>query len=403
MKTKKIVAVVLTVIMMVGLFAGCGNSKGEAAGDNGAATNGTTESANTADVKTNHYKIGVGLYTDTGKAVEAIKAYLEGISKDIDCEFTYVTLSTYDEATNLSAIQNLISSGCNGIILTADMGTTAIVKECQAANVYLAGFLCDYNMSYNTAHDEVFGNEYFLGSVADGKRDQSAYGTAVAEKVIEAGLKNIGVLVFPAYAYPNQALVDEAFRAKIAEYNETAGDADKINLVDTQELNFAPLEDTYLSDHSDIDGLFSIAAGSGMVYPVLVANNRTDIKLYTTGFEGTDDADNFGTAGNQCYQSTMFSAPEAIVYPLCLLIDKLNGTTYADLPAEPEVVDCSPEIILSDDDLAKVKTNLYYTGKYEDSFINGADVVKLCASYNADATYANLVDTINHMGVEDIK
>lgn len=48
-------------------------------------------------------------------------------------------MSTYDEATNLTEIQNLISSGCNGIILTADMGTAAILEECASAGVYVAG------------------------------------------------------------------------------------------------------------------------------------------------------------------------------------------------------------------------------------------------------------------------
>lgn len=53
--------------------------------------------------------------------------------------FLAVTLSTYDEATNLSKVQDLISSGCEEIIMTADMGTTSILEECQSAGVYVAG------------------------------------------------------------------------------------------------------------------------------------------------------------------------------------------------------------------------------------------------------------------------
>jgi len=351
-----------------------------------------------------HHKIGVGLYVDSGRSVDAIKEYLGGISDAVDCEFVYTTLSTYDEATSLSEVQNLIASGCEGIIITADMGMKSIMQECEAAGVYVAGFLCDYNLSYYTQHDEVFGSDNFLGTVCDGWRDQSPYADMVAEKVIENGYKNIGTIIFPEFAFPNQAVVDQEFRTKIAEYNESADESEQISLVDTQVNNFTPLEDTYLNSNPQLDCIFAICAGAGNVYPVMVAAGRTDIKLYTQGFEGTEDADNFGTSGNQCYQGIMFSTPEAIVYPLCLLIDKLNGTVYSDLPEEAEVVDCSPMIILSDEDMEKVKESaIYYTVNYDDALIKGEEVVDLCASYNQDATYAQLTDRINHLGVEDLQ
>ena len=357
-----------------------------------------------AESAVQHHKIGVGLYVDSGRSVDAIKEYLAGISEAVDCEFVYTTLSTYDEASSLSEVQNLIASGCEGIIITADMGMKSIMQECEAAGVYVAGFLCDYNLSYNTQYDEVFGSDNFLGTVCDGWRDQSPYADIVAEKVIENGYKNIGTIIFPEFAFPNQVVVDQEFRTKIAEYNETVGDDEKINLVDTQVNNFTPLEDTYLNSNPQLDCIFAICAGAGNVYPVMVAAGRTDIKLYTQGFEGTEDADNFGSHGNQCYQGIMFSTPEAIVYPLCLLIDKLNGTVYSDLPEEAEVVDCSPMLILSDEDLEKVEESaIYYTVDYEDALIKGEEVVDLCASYNPEASYSQLLERLNHLGVEDLQ
>ena len=378
---KKVLALVLVSVMVLACLTACGGG---------------------SKVKT--HKIGVAHYTDSGKGVDALKAFLNGVAESVGCEFVYTTLSTYDEATNLTKIQELISAGCEGILMSADMGTAAILEECAAANVYLAGFLCDYNMSFYTAYDAVFGNEYFLGTVSDGPIDNSSYGVAVAKSIIENGYKNVGVIKFPEYAYPMQAAVDAAFRAEVEAYNATAADADKITLVDTVDLNFAPLEDTYLSENPDLDCIFSIAAGAGFVYPVLVANNKTDIKLYTAGFEGTDDTDNFGTSGNQCYQSTTFSTPEAVAYALCLMVDKLNGKTYADLPATAERVDCSAMNVMNDADMAKiVNSSIYYSADFSKSLLTGEDVKNLCASYNENATYANLVDVVNHMGVEDLK
>jgi len=375
-KLKRFIALGLVAVMSMSLLAGCGSA-----------------SSSSSNTKTKHHKIGVGLYTDQGQAVTAIHAYLDGIQEAVDCEFQYVTLSTYDEATNLSMVQDLISSGCEGIIMSADMGTNSILSECEEAKVYTAGFLCDYNQSYWTAHDEVFGSEYFLGTVCDGYAVPTVYGEMVAEKVAEAGYKNIGVITFPSWAYPNQAEVDAAFRAKLAELNPDA------NVYDTVELQFSPLEDTYLSEHPDMDCLFSVAAAATFVYPVMVSAGRTDVKLYTTGFEATDDVANFGSEGNKCFQGVMCSAPEAIAYPLCLLIDKLNGTTYSDLP-ETERVDCTPYIVLSDDDMKTMKTKLYYTANIADAAISPEQVVNLCASYNPDAKYADLVAAMNGLGLK---
>ncbi|MBR4131380.1 MAG: sugar ABC transporter substrate-binding protein [Oscillospiraceae bacterium] len=394
---KKILALILALVMVFALCA-CGTESAP------AASSGTQSAGSDSGVKTVHHKIGIAHYTDAGKAVDAMRAFLEGIAGPMDIEFVYATLSTYDEATNLTAMQNLISSGCEGILMSADMGTTAILEECASAGVYVAGFLCDYNQSYWTANEEVFGNEYFLGTVCDGHADIGFYAEDVAAKVIEGGYKHVGVVIFPEYAYPNQAAASRTFREKIDAYNATAAEADKIEVYDDEVLNFSPLDATYFSNYPEMDCLFSVAAGASFVYPVMVAAGKTNIPLFTSGFEGTEDADNFGTAGNGCFKGTLCSTPEAMVYPLCLMIDKLNGTTYADLPEKAERVDCSVLEILSDEDMAKVKSSsLYYSAKFENSFLTADEVINLCASYNPSATYANLVDTINHMSVADLK
>ena len=217
----------------------------------------------------------------------------------------------------------------------------------------------------------------------------------------DKGYKNVGILVFPAFAYPNQMEVAKAFMAKIDEYNATA--AEPITYYQPEELMFQPLADTYLAEHPDMDCLFSVAAGAGMVYPVLVANNRTDVKLYTTGFEGTDDVTNFGSSGNGCYSGALFSAPEAIVYPLCLLIDALNGVSYADMPEEPQVVDCMPLVVISEEAMqAVVDYSMYFNADYARAVIPGEQVKNLCASYNPKATYADLVAVLATLGVDHL-
>ena len=405
-KVFKVLVAMLCVVSMLVSLAGCGKAaeetdKGTSNGD-AAAT--ATQAPAAPYTKTGKvHKIGIAHYTDAGKGVEAIKAFLDGIADDVECEFVYTTLSTYDEATNKTKIQELISAGCEGILMSADMGTKAILEECKSAGVYLGGFLCDFNLSKFTTYDDVFTNEYFVGSVNDGELDKAPWGEQIADQVIQGGYKNIGVIKFPAYAYPLQADIDNAFRAKIAEYNATAADADKINLLDTIELNFTALDDTYLTENQNLDAIFSIAAGASNVYPVLVAAGRTDIKLFTTGFEGTDDSDNFRSSGNGCYQSVLFSQPEALVYSLCQVIDKINGVSYSDAPASPEVVSSSNVAVNSDEDMNVIKEkSMYYTADFSKSLLTGTDVAMLCKTYNPDATYAKLCEVVQQMGVEDL-
>ena len=391
---KKALALILALVMVFALAA-CGSSGSTSA----PASSGSDGAATVA-----HHKIGVAHYTDSGKGVDSLRAFLEGVGPALNVEYAYATLSTYDEATNLTAIQNLISSGCEGILMSADMGTVSILEECQAAGVYLAGFLCDYNQSYWTANEEVFGNPNFLGTVCDGTADLAPYGELIAEQVIAKGCKHVGVIIFPEYAYPAHATCAEAFRAKIAEYNATAAAADQIEVYDNEVLNFAPLDDTYFSNYPEMDCLFSVAAGAGFVYPVMVKNNKTDIPLYTSGFEGTEDAENFGTAGNGCYQATRCAPAEAVMYPLALMVDKLNGAAYADLPEKAERVDCSPIIILSDEDMAAVKAgSMYYSADFANSLISAEEACNLCACFNPNATYAGLVEAVNSIGVDALK
>lgn len=384
-------SMVLVIVLSISIFAGCGKK-----------TEGASSEANGIEMKA--HKIGVALYTDAGKGVVAIKAFLEGIDDTLNVQFQYTTLSAFDEATNKTKIQELISAGCEGIITTVDMGTPAILEECKKANVYLAGYLCDFNNSFYTAHDAVFLNDHFLGAVADGLIDQSVYGEKVAQSVIDQGLKNVGIMIFPDFAFPNQTVVAKVFTDKINAHNATVSADQQIKVLEPSVLNFAPMETNYLTENPDMDAIFSVAAGAGLVYPTLVAANKTNIKLFTTGFEGTDDVDNFGTSGNSCYQSLMFSSPEAIVYPLVLMIDKLNGVSFSDQPTEIQRVDASPMMIMNDADMKKVKDGaLYYTGDYNNAFIKADDIVKLCASYNKEATYVNLVKTVQSMGVDNIQ
>lgn len=375
---RKIISLVLTAGMALSCaaLAGCGGGSGA------------------------KIKIGIGLYQDQGPAVTATREFLKGISEELNCEFTYVTLSQTDEAANKTAAQQLISSGCKGLILTMDSATEAILEECEKAGVYLGGYLADYETSF----DKVKDNPNFVGTVVDGRYSGTAWGEEIAERIINDGYKNIGMIKFPSFAFPHQNEMDAAFRAKIEEYNKTAADDEKITVqAETTELMFQPLSADYFSANPNIDAIFGMCAGVDFIYPTLTQNNKTNIKLYTAGFSVDDSVlGNFGTSGNGCFQELVFSNVEAIAYPLVMLLNKIEGKEFEDAPAEAQRVDSSQIRITNNEELDTVKEkSMYYTGKFENSFLTASEVSDLLAKNGG--THEGLVKAVQSMSMEDLK
>ena len=364
-----------------------------------------------AHAKARTTKIGVGLYQDSGAAVSAVKAYLANLEDTLNVKFTYTVLSNTDEAQNITKVQELIAAGCDGIIITMDMGTEAILQECADAGVYCAGYLCDFDSSFRTNYDNVFKNELFLGTVADGGcADEARRGYDFFDSVIEynertpdAPIRHVAMTVFPAFAFPYQQSFAAQFVEKVEEYN--AANPDKAIEVDplsdeTDILMFRPMDSTYFSKHPGIDAIVSICSGS-FVYPTMVsAGVSNTMKLFAAGYNDGDEAV-FGSKG--AYQMEIVSPVEAITYPLVLLLNKINGAQFPDQPAEAERRGSSVLIINSDEDLAKFQHSIYLSFKPEDAFLTPEDVVALTAYNNPDATYAGLVEILDHMTIDDIK
>lgn len=348
--------------------------------------------------------IGVCFYQDTGKAVDATKAFLESLSDTLNVEFKYGTFTQTDEAANLTKVQELIASGVDGIIGTMDLGTQSILSECEAAGVYYGGYLCDFDTSYTNAYDDVFGNPNFVGTVTDGHNpDDVCVGTQFFDSLIEyneshadAPLTHVSMAIFPSWAFPAQATAADQFVATVDEYNKTAETPITVDPLDEEVdvLNFAPLDSTYFSKHPDTQAIMSFAAGASFVYPTMVsAGVDSDIKLFTTGYEGGEES-NFGSAGNQTYQQVIVTGVETIVYPLVLLLNKINETEFVDMPEKAERISTEQYIVNSDEDMELFVNSLYTTADVSAAAYTPEDVLNMTAFGNPDATYADLVSAV---------
>lgn len=351
--------------------------------------------------------IGVCFYQDTGKAPEATKAFLESLSDTLNVEFKYGTFTQTDEAANLTKVQEMIASGVDGIIGTMDLGTQSILSECEAAGIYYGGYLCDFDTSYTGAYDDVFGNPNFVGTVADGHNpDDVCIGTQFFDSLIEYNERNaddpithVSMTIFPVLAFPTQTAAAEQFVAAVDEYNKTAETPITVDPLDEEVdvLNFAPLDSTYFSKHPDTQAIMSFAAGTSFVYPTMVsAGVDSDIKLFTTGADGGEE-NNFGSAGTQTYQQIAFTGAESIVYPLVLMLNKINETEFADMPEKAERISSEQYIVNSDEDMELYLKSLYNTSDAADAAYTPEDVLNLTAFGNPDATYADLVKAVQSL------
>lgn len=347
-----------------------------------------------ADNDLSNIKIGILGYQQSGEPVTAINNFMSALHDATGIEYIYVCGSSYDEQTNLTHVQNLISSGCNGIIMCMDSAMEAIIEECQLAEVFVGGFLCDMERSMELL--KTYPN--FVGTVCDGAYDNTIYGTHAAELVIKDGRKSVGLLTSPYRYYPHKQEAVEAFQKAIEEYNATA--EEKIAVSDVQELAFSALDATYFANHPDIDSIVTFAAGT-FVYPTMIAENRTDLCMYAVGFESEDAfLENMrkGVCGMQTYGNT-----EAVVYPLVMLINAIQGNRYADQPEQAERMDSSVVFVSTAEEIEAVMSKSFYLNPVmENSFLTVDQIKNMILSYNADATYADLTAFLNHMSIEDI-
>ena len=384
--------------------------KGTAAIMCGVMAFGMTASADAGDFK--KAKIAVCLYEDSTDFSRGMQDYFQKLGEAMNVDVTFSLYSMMDEASNIDTTIQLISSGVDGIIGTTDVGTSTIIDECAAAGVYYASYLNDLNASYATDYENVFENEYFLGAIADGyTSDSNEFGDLYFNSLLQyneehadAPLTHVSFTVFPAFSHPGQTASAMRFMELVDEYNETAELPITYDPLDenVDVLQFAPLDETYFSKHADIDAIISFADGCGFVYPTMVsAGVDSKIKLISSGFNVTM-VENFGSKGTQTFQQMMGSPFEGIIYPMVLMVNKINGVEFADQPETAERISSSIFVANNDEMMEKMMNSLYVTYDAQKGLITPETIAELTAVANPDATYAGLVEKAQSFSLDQV-
>ncbi len=396
---KRVLAVAFSAVLAMSALAGCTK------GGKDSTESGVVEST----VEVPEGKGGTIMWLSnlsSGIQYDTSVAYLETLCEKLGYEFVIVYGDTFnDPAANLQAVKNGMTDDVVGIIASQDGGLLSIMDE--YPDVYVAGYNTDMVSVYDEggANAGCLDKDHFLGTICDGSADGANMAQTFFDTVVDKGYKDIAVINFPEFAYPNQGVAAKVFKDLVDEYNDEASADEKINIVgDTTTLMFEPLPESWFLEEgkADLDCIVSMCAGFEFVYPTMVSamGNGTcsaDTKLITGGFN--DDADIVSAIGDAEDGKiiTMFyvSPAEDPAYALILLDNAINGKQYEDFKADR--VDSFVYKVDSTADIDNVMDkSMFGTANVGLAQITVDDVLNLCTRVNPDATYADLVDMFHN-------
>lgn len=364
------------------------------------SNNGNTQGSNaTANTSTDNKGTIIWLSNlSSGTQYDGTINYTKALSEELGYKVKVVYGDMYnDPAGNLTAVRNGMTNDVVAIIASQDGGMKDIMQE--YPELYVAGYNTDMRSVFveGGSNQEVLNNEKFLGTIADGFTNGALLGQQYANAVIEKGYKKVSVVIFPEYAYPNLNEANLAFRAAIEEYNSSAADADKIEIVgDTKVLEFAPLESSYFLEagNNELDAIVGFLAGTDFLYPTMksaIQNGtaNSNMKLLTAGFN-TDSEIVADIGGEGVIQFLSISPGENVAWPIIMIDNALHGKVYSDF-TKAEAIDSLPYEIASKEDIDNVITK-GLTGTADASLaqISIDEIKQVMTRYNENATYSEL-------------
>lgn len=201
---KKYLAMLLSMIMVLGLLTGCGNtapatstpataSNPEPAQNNEPAP--APQEADTPTVPTLHegYKLGVIDWSALGLPLYVAALEMEkDLCATTGAELVTTTLSGYDDAAFMAAYEYLIDQGCNGCVVTTfSEGPISLIAD-MMEEAGVDWFLANRQITDPDLKAKVFAMDHFVGNCFCSE-EENAY-DLVRQLHEDYGVKNLAVL-----------------------------------------------------------------------------------------------------------------------------------------------------------------------------------------------------------------
>ncbi len=242
---KKFLAILLAAMMIFSLAA-CGETSGDTTGD--GATSGAAETDNVDaqdDVELESFKLGIICHTNSGGCWDRIFDAATYVSESLNCTISAAVGSSAESV--LSAAENFIAAGCDGLILLADGGVTSrLIDLCSEAGVYLIFSGCNLTVTEEEGFEEFSKNEYYCGNIAHDEY-QDAYDCI--QMMVDNGAENFVIYGLPPGIASNFDLrvtgAEDAIEAAGGTYTEV------------RSYTLSEVSSTVMSQYPDTDAIFS--------------------------------------------------------------------------------------------------------------------------------------------------
>jgi ABC-type sugar transport system substrate-binding protein len=234
-KMKKLLAILMTVVMLFSLAACSGNGNSE-------------NSDNSQELV--RFKIGT---IDTGSTDATSAPLFEQLK--LTCEALgaeYVTAAPTDMTADgyLAAVENLISVGCKGIIMNAGfVSIPKVAKLCDEAQVYWS--LYWYKLEEGTEdYEAAMNSKYFVSTFYEDDTHSAYFATAQLGK---QGCKNICMIGLPAGSTSNAR--DAGIKQACDEYGMTVLAEERDFTLTYTAAGGATIAERFLSAYPECDGI----------------------------------------------------------------------------------------------------------------------------------------------------
>lgn len=265
-------------------------------------------------------KIGIVMYSYSDIQGQTIQDYCSYVSENLPIDFAYEA-TNYQDDLHISAVENLLAAGCKGIIAGYDTSLVSALDTVAAAGAYYAVALDHVSPS---DFGETAVSPYFVGGTQQFGGDLAALGEEYAEAAVAAGLKDIGGVSFPAWAFTDGPAIYTAFQSKVTSLDSAATVHDLEFASGFLGTDVQTATNNVLTNYPDVEAIFGMSSGIDYVYPVIRDRN---VKLISMGYDSSVrsliEAGSLVVSGNNNHVQSIASC-------IARLVNAIDGNSYSD-------------------------------------------------------------------------
>ena len=391
---KKVLCMILALCMLLTLAA-CG-SGGSSDSTVAAATDGTAAGTSETKQETNAESKELVKWTlgclDPGAwnaAYGPVYDQLEALADDLNYEIIYATRAGSSTDDTLAAVQNLIVSGADALILGNDvlMCYMQVADICEEAGVYWTMYWAGVT---EEDRETLNGYKYYVGATYEDEEDA---GYRQGKAAGEAGCKNLCLIGAPD-GLDFTIRRNKGLERACEEYGMTILAEERDITLTGSASGGMDIVNRFLATYPECDGIIiqgrTHSCLAGVVNGLADAGRTEDIPIFAIdcNINQTEYFEN----GQEAY--VIGGHHLGGMYGAILLTNVLNGTPLTD--EKPYLLNSYIELTSYE----QCKEWAYHI--WDNDAYTGEEILQYIKAYNPEATYEDLVELTQSYSLEDI-